>query len=354
MRVILYLCSFYKITKEMIMAISTDKLIFTSEMLSDGSNVGSFIRAGDDGTLITHHQTGSLVAASVVYNTVTFTAVTAGKAGNSIVLVFNGTDDLDTVTGAWNTAHPTNTVGFSGQLGTYQPTAGTATLVGGSNYNEGLDVYILNDLTTSDNKAEDSQHTSGDMGSFILAVRHDADTSMVNNDGDYAPLVVDSLGRLKVTADFNVSTDYVYAEDSAAADGALGAYILSVRSDTLSSTTNNNGDMQSFKTDSVGSLWTRVSQSAAPDAPNTAILSTPITVGTSQVALPASPLAARKSMIIENLSNKPIYIGATGVLTTSGTKVNAGGSIEIAVGPSVIVYAIGEVASQDIRVLEIA
>ena len=66
--------------------------------------------------------------ASVVYDTVTFTAVNTGMLSNSITLVFNGTDDLDTVVGAWNTANPGNMVGFTGQAGTYIPTAGTATL----------------------------------------------------------------------------------------------------------------------------------------------------------------------------------------------------------------------------------
>jgi hypothetical protein len=69
--------------------------------------------------------------ATVVYDTVTFTAVNKGVAGNSIVLVFNGTDDIDTVVNAWNLAHPTNTVGFTGQAGTYVPSAGTATLING-------------------------------------------------------------------------------------------------------------------------------------------------------------------------------------------------------------------------------
>jgi len=70
------------------------------------------------------------VAAEVVYDTVTFTADTAGAAGN-VNLIFNGSDDLDTVVGAWNTANPSNTISFSGQAGTYAPAAGTASLAGG-------------------------------------------------------------------------------------------------------------------------------------------------------------------------------------------------------------------------------
>jgi hypothetical protein len=69
-------------------------------------------------------------AASVIYDSVTFTADNVGIIGNSIALVFNGTDDVSDVVGAWNIAHPTNEVGFSG-LGTVVPIAGTATLTGG-------------------------------------------------------------------------------------------------------------------------------------------------------------------------------------------------------------------------------
>jgi len=46
--------------------------------------------------------------------------------------------------------------------------------------------------------AEDSAHGTGDVGAFILAVRRDADTSLVDTDGDYAPLQVNDVGALKV------------------------------------------------------------------------------------------------------------------------------------------------------------
>ncbi len=46
--------------------------------------------------------------------------------------------------------------------------------------------------------AEDSAHTNGDDGSLVLAVRRDEDTASVTNDGDYAALLVDGIGRLKI------------------------------------------------------------------------------------------------------------------------------------------------------------
>lgn len=44
-------------------------------------------------------------------------------------------------------------------------------------------------------KAEDSAHTSGDAGYFILAVRSDAATALAAA-GDYIPIMVDAYGRL--------------------------------------------------------------------------------------------------------------------------------------------------------------
>lgn len=46
--------------------------------------------------------------------------------------------------------------------------------------------------------AEDSAHVSGAAGGLSLAVRQDSDASSVSADGDYAALLVDSLGRLKI------------------------------------------------------------------------------------------------------------------------------------------------------------
>ena len=47
-------------------------------------------------------------------------------------------------------------------------------------------------------KAEDAAHSGGDTGVMGLAVRRDADTTLVGADNDYAPLQVDADGALKV------------------------------------------------------------------------------------------------------------------------------------------------------------
>lgn len=45
---------------------------------------------------------------------------------------------------------------------------------------------------------EDSAHTTGDNGVMALVVRRDSNTTLVDTDGDYAPLQVDANGALKV------------------------------------------------------------------------------------------------------------------------------------------------------------
>ena len=52
---------------------------------------------------------------------------------------------------------------------------------------------------------EDSAHSSGDKGNFVLAVRNDTEGSLVSADGDYAPFQVDALGRLRTTAEVDLT-----------------------------------------------------------------------------------------------------------------------------------------------------
>ena len=86
-------------------------------------------------------------------------------------------------------------------------------------------------------KAEDTAHSTGEHGIMGLAVRRDADTTLVGADGDYAPIQVDANGRIKVecfdggdshTVD-NAGTFAVQIVDTsfAVADGnALGEGVL--------------------------------------------------------------------------------------------------------------------------------
>lgn len=115
---------------------------------------------------------------------------------------------------------------------------------------------VAADVSLNSEYAEDAAHTSGDSGQFILAVRNDANSSLVDTDGDYAPLQVDADGRLKVATVVSVEpSDAEFAEDSAHSDGDTGLHMLAVRQDTLASSVSADGDYASLKVDADGELY---------------------------------------------------------------------------------------------------
>lgn len=59
-------------------------------------------------------------------------------------------------------------------------------------------VSISGSVTTADNKIEDVPHVSGDTGSFVLAVRNDANTAFTNTNGDYSPIAVNANGAVAI------------------------------------------------------------------------------------------------------------------------------------------------------------
>ena len=192
--------------------------------------------------------------------------------------------------------------------------------------------------------AEDSAHVSGDIGVLGLVVRNDAGGSLTSTDGDYSPLQVNAAGELRVAASIDMPGDY--AEDSAHSSGDIGLYTLSVRQDTLASSTSASGDYQSFKTDALGRLWMNdTHQSMAYAA---------VSVGTSATDLAATDLANRKRILVQNLGSKKVYIGDASVTTASGIELFAGGSIELDIGPGINLHAISGTAGQDVRVMELA
>lgn len=218
------------------------------------------------------------------------------------------------------------------QLGMYQIKVDTASVTTGSS----IAAYLTDaagalltstlmggkqrlDVTTPYNFAEDTAHTTGDFGSFSLAVRNDVEGSMVDADGDYAPLQVDALGRLRVNADINVNNDFVYAEDSAAASGNLGASVLLVRQDTLAASTSTDGDYGQFKSNAAGELYVA----------DSTLRSLVTALSKSEDAAHVSgdqgimPLAVRNdtpgSLVNANGDYAPLQVDATGNLRVTGT-----------------------------------
>jgi hypothetical protein len=199
--------------------------------------------------------------------------------------------------------------------------------------------------------AEDSAHASGDLGMQVLAVRNDAGTPLAA-DGDYIPFTTDATGALRVAATFagTVTVAYQYAEDSAAADGFIGAAVLGVRRDTTAATAGASGDYSELQTWSNGEM-------KVADIVNLSNLQQVISVGTSAVALPAAPLALRKSLMIQNLSSALLYVGSATVTSsgaTRGIQIGKGGFITVDAGPAQAVYGIATAASSDVAIWELS
>ena len=84
---------------------------------------------------------------------------------------------------------------------------------------------------------------------------------------------------------------------------------------------------------------------------NVTQVTTAYSVGTSAVAIGSNP-AGRKWIVVYNNGSAAIYVGGSGVTTSSGVPVPAGGSASFPVGPGISLYAISTAASQDVRTME--
>lgn len=243
----------------------------------------------------------------------------------------------------------------------------------------------------------------GGEGLPIAGVRQDADTSPVDADGDAHPFVFDDAGQLKVRANVVASvepSDAEYAEDSAHTSGDVGLHMLAVRQDTLASSTSADGDYASFKVDDLGQLYTRTDlQSAIADddadsgnpikiggrgvsgaltalsasgdrydllgdlyrrtwvntSRNIAILNSQANVTGTAAQVLASPLAGRREVTIQNEGSQDVYIGSSaGVTTANGIKVSKRSSATYEFGEDIDIFMIADSGTQDVRFLESA
>jgi hypothetical protein len=214
----------------------------------------------------------------------------------------------------------------------------TSTLTGSK---ESLDVNVVG---TADGGyfAEDSTHSSGAIGQFILAIQTDSQGPLAN-DGDYVGLQVDSQGRLRCITDIDLVGDLVGDNESDTEDPLkIGSRAVS---GVLSAATNGN------KVNVISDLYRRIMVNVAPRIGS---LATALTVGTTAVALPSSALAGRMRVVIQNLSNSDIYIGGSGVTTSSGVRVGKGATYSEDIGQDCVLYAIAGTSGNDVRVLELA
>lgn len=183
-----------------------------------GTNAGVAPVDATKGLAVDLTATGANTTAILVTGTAGTFPVT--DSGGSLTVDY-ATTGSGTATGALRVELPTNGTGVIATVGAV--TAITNALPAGANAigklaaNSGVDIGDVDVTTvgtitpgtaaTSLGKAEDSAHSSGDVGVMALAVRNDAGSVLAGTDGDYHPLTTDATGALRVDNNGTVSTN---------------------------------------------------------------------------------------------------------------------------------------------------
>jgi hypothetical protein len=203
-----------------------------------------------------------------------------------------------------------------------------------------ISVSVSNFPSDTDEHNSNAAYVAGDPGEFVLAVRQDTLANSITADGDYGAFKVNNRGALwtapvGTVADNVADTENPVKVGSRSITGALAA----------SSANNNRADLISDK-------FRRVYVNTGADI---GIKNQAAAVTSTAAVLIASSLSGRRSIMIQNLSNRAIWIGKdTNVTNVNGMKVPAGQVMDMDLGEDVSVWAISDAATADVRVLELA
>lgn len=190
----------------------------------DVEDVGTQTGAGSGNTLRLYRPRvviggTSRAAVGVVTNT------TPGVSDYGLVVRTIGTTTVDVTsvipgTGATNLGKAEDSAHTTGDTGVFILAVrndGASTTLAGTNFDyTPISVTASGEVFTVGQRAEDAGHTSGDRGKFVLGVRQDTDAAVTSTDGDYSLIAVDSAGRLKTAetivddAAFTVGTSKVF------------------------------------------------------------------------------------------------------------------------------------------------
>lgn len=341
------------------MGLSKDTLVFdttSASTIADSDQVGAFL-FGAGGNLVTSTTVGSDEALDV--NIVQATglgiyaedsAASSGEDGQSILAVRQ--DSLASSTSAdgdygWFKQNAKGELYIKATdsdalLATID--ADTGNIAGDTSTIAG-DTTSIDSILTALSKAEDAAHGSGDQGIQFLAVRNDVEGSLVDTDGDYAPLQVDSSGRLRVIGDLDVVGNV--ADDAADSGNPLKVGSRGVSGAlTALSATNDRADL-------LSDLYRRVWMNNSPNIASK--LSAPA-ITTSAVEIASTPQAGRTRILVQNLSNLDLFVGPDNTVTVAtGIRIGKGATMELPYGPDLNLWGIGDTGFvADVRVLEVA
>lgn len=308
-----------------------DHLIFDvtdATTQADSDSVGAYVRAGTDGTLIGHVSDALKVSVANASIAVTATDLDIRDLTQADeITVFQGTSP-------W-------VIGDGGGSITVD---GSVSITGNVTVDQGTSPWVVS-ATDLD----------------IRDLSHSQDSIKIGDGTDF--LAINADGSINVNADISVSNGHEKAEDAAHASGDIGSFMLAVRQDTLASSVDTDGDYAALKVNSVGALYVDIASSSGTltvsDAAlaNTALAhaaNTLDTADTAELAI-ASALANRKYLWIYNNDNTKIYLGNSGVTPSNGFPVSPGSYLELRAGAAIAPYFIGQSGkTPEIRTLELS
>jgi len=288
----------------------TSSLVFDPTATEAGSNVGAYIRAGSDGDLIASQ------------------TIAAEEWLNSAAALHDGSGNaISSVGGALS-------------------------------------------VTAASEYAEDSAHTSGDLGSFGLGIRVDDLAAvpaglLAGTEGDYQGFILAASGGLFVEGNgFDIRSLSSVSDSVSIADGGnsitVDAIDLDIRDLTAAS-----DSVQAWAHDGTG---TAIGSTAGAldvniasgdiddDLANVAIENTSTAVSTTAVDVVATSLANRKHLLIANLGNKGLFFGKNGVTTANGFPIYPREKMSARIGAAIVPQIIGEAGAsgEDLRVMELS
>lgn len=332
------------------MALNKDKLVFDESFISDSDQVGAHL-LGSSSAKITSTNVGgkegldvniinaslAVTATDLDIRDLAFATDKVDVTGSEVELGATTLAALENITVSATDLDIRDLTHVSDSIKIGDGTDFLAVNADGS-INVNADISVVN----GHEKAEDAAHASGDIGSYVLAVRQDSLAADTSADGDYASFKVNALGELYVAASIssNVADDAADTENpikvgSRAVDGLLPA--ISASRD---------------KANLISDMYRRL---YINDAPNVGFNVAAATVTTTAAELASSPLAGRMKLEVQNLGNQAIFIGHDlNVTSANGYKIAAGATAVFEFGEDLDIWAIASSGSQSVRILQIA
>lgn len=196
-------------------------------------------------------------------------------------------------------------------------------------------------------KVEDAAAGDAYSGIPIFATRQDTLSSLVDTDGDFGGLKIDALGQLYTTSAIS-SIDGGVADDAVSTGNPLFVGGISHDQSSALGAVSAGGD----RTHLLADLYRRI---FVNDSLNVGWQVTAVTAGTTSAQIDATPLAGRTKVLIQNQSNKSVYIkNTTAVADNTSIEIPACASMEFNFGEALPIHIIGEQAGQLVAFAEAA